>query len=219
MRKLLLTCLVFVSCQAPDTQDVLDQVNTGGSGGNEDNIIDETPLEPPPNFVSPQMSVNYSLNKFDENETQKMEAAIAEVIKVFNSYEFKQKILEHLFNGEMQFHDNEGYTNSQIYDIILAADEEVLNDGPDGEVDLQLTLYYSSSSTVGYTYPSTLETWVNEKYFDKYDLSEVARNVAHEWMHKLGFTHDKYHNSSRPFSVPYAIGYMVEDMVAKNLGL
>jgi hypothetical protein len=91
MRKLLLTCLVFVSCQAPDTQDVLDQVNTGGSGGNEDNIIDETPLEPPPNFVSPQMSVNYSLNKFDETETQKMEAAIAEVIKVFNSYEFKQK--------------------------------------------------------------------------------------------------------------------------------
>ena len=32
----------------------------------------------------------------------------------------------------------------------------------------------------------------------------------HEWLHKIGFEHSYYNNSDRPYTVPYAIGEIVE---------
>jgi hypothetical protein len=82
-------------------------------------------------------------------------------------------------------------------------------------MDLELELYYSSRNTVGYTYPSGLKIWMNTKYFDVYTPAEVAGNVFHEWTHKLGFGHDSRYSVSRNSSVPYALGYIMEELGKK----
>ena len=79
-------------------------------------------------------------------------------------------------------------------------------------MDLDLELYYSIRSTVGYTYADGLRIWMNTKFFDSYSPAEVAGNVFHEWTHKLGFTHASNYSLSRDSSVPYALGYLVEEL-------
>ena len=103
-------------------------------------------------------------------------------------------------------------SNQEIYDHILKGVED-LSPVEDFEMDLKLTLYHSKTNTVGYTYPNTNEIWVNDKYFNSYSLGEVANNAMHEWLHKIGFEHSYYNNPDRPFTVPYAIGEIVEKLI------
>lgn len=109
------------------------------------------------------------------------------------------------------FVDNLGYTNEEIYKILLEASEK-LNPGIDHKMDLDLELYYSYKNTVGYTYPNVMRIWMNTKFFNVYTPSEVAGNVFHEWTHKLGFVHDAQYSVSRDASVPYALGYLIRDL-------
>jgi hypothetical protein len=37
----------------------------------------------------------------------------------------------------------------------------------------------------------------------------------HEWMHKIGFTHAVTWSKDRDHTVPYAIGYLIEELAAK----
>jgi hypothetical protein len=88
----------------------------------------------------------------------------------------------------------------------------------DYELDVDLTIYHSRwSSTVGYTYPNTVRTWINRKFFSRYGLAEICGNVAHEYCHKIGFEHSFQPTPSRPFSVPYGIGNLVEELAEKYL--
>jgi hypothetical protein len=48
-----------------------------------------------------------------------------------------------------------------------------------------------------------------------YTPAEVAGNVFHEWTHKLGFGHDSRYSVSRNSSVPYALGYIMEELGKK----
>jgi hypothetical protein len=41
--------------------------------------------------------------------------------------------------------------------------------------------------------------------------------VAHEYCHKIGFEHSVQPTPSRPFSVPYGIGNIVEELANKYL--
>ena len=56
---------------------------------------------------------------------------------------------------------------------------------------------------------------MNTKYFDRYTPYQVAGNLTHEWLHKMGFTHDSAATSTRPYSVPYAVGYIVRQLAGE----
>lgn len=73
-------------------------------------------------------------------------------------------------------------------------------------------MYYQASSVVGYTSPSITYINVNTKFFNTYAANQVAGNLFHEWLHKLGYSHDSSATAKRPYTVPYAIGYMVRDI-------
>ena len=60
-------------------------------------------------------------------------------------------------------------------------------------------------NVVGYTSQGTPEITMNRSFFDGYTPAEIAGNMAHEWMHKLGFEHDFRATARRPDSVPYAV--------------
>jgi hypothetical protein len=151
------------------------------------------------------------LSKFDSNDEIKLRKALEIIKKVIRTQKFKDRVINFTYNGERRFVDNGGLTNAEIYQKLLDASED-LRPGIDHTMDLELELYYSSRNTVGYTYPSGLKIWMNTKYFDVYTPAEVAGNVFHEWTHKLGFDHDSRYSESRNSSVPYALGYLIEEL-------
>lgn len=106
-----------------------------------------------------------------------------------------------------RFRWNNGDSNPMILANILDGNE--LNSGKDNEVDCQITLYTGDSGVLGYTYPSTLRTWINSYFFNTASLPEIAGNLTHEFCHKIGYGHEYYYSSLRQYTVPYAVGYLV----------
>lgn len=84
--------------------------------------------------------------------------------------------------------------------------EQVLNHLRNEKVTIELEMYKSIKSTVGYTYQDTERIWMNRKFHDRFTTCEVASNIAHEIIHKLGYGHDSKPTKRRPFSVPYMTG-------------
>lgn len=158
------------------------------------------------------LEINANLRDFIADREGKMLDALERLKIVVNSKEFKQQILNHEYQGQKMFVDNQGYSNLEIYNLIMLG-AETLSPSEDEEIDIDITLYYSNNSTVGYTYPDTNRIWVNDKFFAVNSLGKVAANVLHEWTHKIGFDHDFKRTTRRNFSIPYGVGTIIEKMV------
>ena len=160
----------------------------------------------------PSLSFNIELYDFDITSEEKMIDALTRLKIVVNSQEFKTRVLAHEYNKALAFADNEGLSNEEIYNIIMDG-AETLNEVIDNEVDLSITLYYEKSSTSGYTYPSEQGIWINDYHYATNSPAKVANTVLHEWTHKLGFSHDFYNTAKRPYSVPYGVGSIIQDLI------
>ncbi len=166
----------------------------------------------------PTLAETFTTNVFTYNGTNlqraKIDLAEQKLREVIHSEEFKNRVLNFTYNGTKKFVDNNGLTNSQIYNKILDAAEKLL---PviDNELDLSIKTYYSSTSTVGYTSSNISYINFNTKYLNTYTVSETAKTMMHEWLHKLGFGHAYYYSTSRNYSVPYGIGKIMQDLAAK----
>lgn len=215
--------LFFISCQAPTencTNTPSEETSTTPVATN--CIPTETPAEPvfvpgpedEPPTEAYLFDATIQFISFDALQQEKVNKAIEIIKKVIASPEFKHRVLNFSYNGKTQFVDNKGLTNAQIYQALLDGKEDLIP-VVDHQMDLELELYYSSRSTVGYTYPDTVRIWMNKKFFNVYTPSEVAGNVFHEWTHKLGFSHASSYSVSRDASVPYAIGYLIEKLGKK----
>ncbi|HXH30143.1 MAG TPA: hypothetical protein VNJ01_04970 [Bacteriovoracaceae bacterium] len=148
---------------------------------------------------------------FDHGDEAKVLDAIRIIQEVVRSKEFRERVINFSYQGKRAFVDNGGLSNGQIYQMILNGSED-LSVGVDHEMDLELELYTSKDNVVGYTYPNILKIYMNTKYFDVYTPTEVAGNIFHEWTHKLGFQHSFRYSVARDASVPYAIGYLIEEL-------
>ncbi len=165
----------------------------------------------------PTLAETFATNVFMYNGTSsqraKIDLAEQKLREVIQSEEFKNRVINFTYNGTKKFVDNNGLTNTQIYYKILNAAEKLL---PviDNELDLNIKTYYTSSSTVGYTSSNINYINFNTKYLNSYSLSETAKTMMHEWLHKLGFGHAYYYSTSRNYSVPYGIGKIMSDLAA-----
>lgn len=151
-----------------------------------------------------RVRINVASRKgFTATEVKRHQAAadLAEI--VINSLEFKKKLLAKKFSTTSM-------SSQQVYDKFITG-AETLNKETDYEIDVMVTIYEENNSTVGYTYGSTPQTWVNRKFFRQYTLGEIAGNMIHEYCHKLSFDHKSASDHS---SVPYSVGYITRDMVA-----
>ncbi|MBD65386.1 MAG: hypothetical protein CME62_09270 [Halobacteriovoraceae bacterium] len=201
-------------CRAP-VDDNADDGSDGSIGDNPaDEPIDDDVDEPVdlPEEPSAAFTINYVLRDFSKSKRAKMDDAIEKLKLVVNSIEFKEAVLAHTYNGVYQYVDNLGLSNSQIYEKIMAG-AETLNPAIDEEMDIDITLYFTNNSVVGYTYPNSERIWVNDKFFTSNSLGQVAANIMHEWTHKIGFGHDYNRTARRPYSVPYAVGSIVRRLV------
>jgi hypothetical protein len=164
--------------------------------------------------TTPTVTIRVQAEFVDINDLprlDKLKKAVQLMERVLNLPTFRNRIRLYKYENTFAFIDNEGKTNQQILDT-LKDGSELLRPGNDHTANLKLTLYYSSSSTVGYTTPQTMLIKINRKFFDDYDIAHVACNLTHEWTHKLGFDHSSRYNTDRDHSVPYAVGYLMRDM-------
>ncbi len=161
-------------------------------------------------------AVNVNLDNFNANQEDKVLQAADLIKKVIATDAFKNKILNFTYRGKKAFVDNDGLSNAQVYKKILEG-AEMLKPSVDNEMDLDLEVYRETDNTVGYTYPNALKVWMNSKYLNQNSAAEVTTNMMHEWLHKLGFKHDVEATAKRPYSVPYAIGYIVRALAKKMI--
>lgn len=152
---------------------------------------------------------NLKLIDFDQDQEVKVMKAAELIRRVITSEKFKHKVLNHKFNGRFAFSDSMGLSNAEIYRKVLDG-SETLKPDIDNEMDLTLLTYYEDVITIGYTYPTTRNVWMNRKYLDRFTPVQVTGNMMHEWLHKLGFDHEIKNTPNRKYSVPYAIGYLVQ---------
>lgn len=218
-----------IDCLASETNSAITQKQDATPVATEDCTPAETPSEPTDDPVdAPPVTgeaidvpaealifdIDANLTYFDSNDETKVQKAFAIIKKVVASKEFKDRVLNFSYGAKKTYVDNDGLTNAEIYQKLLDGSEELMP-GIDHQMDLDLELYYSNRSTVGYTYADGMRIWMNTKFFDSYTPAEVAGNVFHEWIHKLGFTHASSYSVSRDSSVPYALGYLIEELGKK----
>jgi hypothetical protein len=168
----------------------------------------------------------HSVVGYGQNEAFARKAAAA-FERVLNSDEFKRTVLDTTFIKA------KGYTNQQLYDIIMKAHEVEGSGGQDGTVDLSArTLRVDGDeskwkndcegSTLGIdgtgdgvtaVCPNKLQTWVSQN-----ELNELAGHYAHEYMHILGFNHYNPLRGQkwREKTFVYVIGNIVSDLVEKE---
>lgn len=176
----------------------------------------ETPTIPTPVGDHPgvlKVKIEKLVN-FEAADVTRLQGGIEVFERVSNSAEFKDRVLNHTYDGVKQFVQNNGLSNEQVYYTLLAG-QETFNKVADSEANLTLELYYSPKNVVGYTYPNTNQIFMNTKYFRSFKAADIAGNMIHEWCHKIGFDHDYNATARRPYSVPYAIGYLMDDLNAK----
>ncbi len=142
------------------------------------------------------------------SQEEKFSLALELIKKVIATEDFRSKVFNHSYNGIKTFVDNRGFSNAQIYQMILDG-AETLKPIKNNIMDMGIETYYAPTTTIGYTYSNSTQIWVNTKYFNTNTVAQVASNLMHEWLHKLGFRHAVYYSISRDYSVPYAIGRIV----------
>lgn len=179
-------------------------------------------LPPPPNAdlgTGGLKIVIQKANRFNAEQLEHLEYSRSMLEKAVNSEEFKQRVLHFTYQGQEAFVQNNGLTNLQVYNSLMAGAEMLPQvTSANNMMDLFLELYTSSwtgRNVIGYTTPSTSVIYMNTYFYNDATPAETAANMIHEWTHKLGFDHDYRSTSRRPYSVPYAIGNIVEDLLSK----
>ena len=159
---------------------------------------------------------NAVFRDFAPEDVERVTAALDAIVETLESEEFRQTVLNFKDkDGNVAFLENNGFSNEQIYQVILDGAEK-LRPSADRTMDMDITWYYSWKNTIGYTYPNSPRIWVNSKYYSKYDTASMTRNLFHEWLHKLGFGHTSG-TENRPWTVPYGLGAKMEKLVRARL--
>lgn len=159
---------------------------------------------------------NVKTIRMNRMKEKKIDHSIEILREIFASPEFKRRILSHRFNGRYQFAMNNGLSNAQIYRKILKGVEK-LYPYDNNAMDVEVELYTDYESiVVGFTNPRTRRIWMNTKYFNRNTPAQVASHLTHEWLHKLGFGHERDKCMNRKYTVPYAIGYIVRDLARRH---
>jgi hypothetical protein len=172
-----------------------------------------------PGALSPNADFPFLTIKVGEvqNYSEKWKIQLERVLRVMetviNSEALKEKILAHTYDDKLQFADNNGKSNAEIYESIRRGLETTFGK-EEFVAEFNHTLYYKRfTREVGRT--TNGQPWIisNTKYYSPFNEAEAAGHLTHEWTHLLGYPH----KSTFIGSVPYDVGYMVRDIAAQLL--
>jgi len=143
--KFILLTLLFnlIGCNSvPVTQvpDGICHVNGIDSETRACNIPEQMPGE--------SLAVSMLMNRFEQTQIDKMDDAVAKLKMVISSKAFRYRIYAYTYNGELQFNNNEGMSNTETYDVTMKGNELSQNEEDDHEMDVIVTIYYARLSSV-----------------------------------------------------------------------
>lgn len=158
-----------------------------------------------------ELNVHFDVKKikgFTSAEKKKFEKSLELAQSCINFPLFRTRVVN------SRFTEANGLSSGEIYESFMSGRNKFYKDF-DRDIEVYITMYNAPKKrTIGYTYPSTIKTWINRKYFRKFTYAQVAGNVIHEYCHNLGFSHHKKKSSS----VPYRMGYIVRDLINELYG-
>lgn len=109
--------------------------------------------------------------------------------------------------------ETDGLTNMEIMHMFFSG-SDLLNKESDGDIDLFLTGYYKRfSKVIGYIIRGKLWHWINTKFINLFDESDLAGHLIHEYMHRMGFSH----YGKKSTSVPYVYGNVTKKIAQKEI--
>lgn len=149
---------------------------------------------------------------FTDKQLEKIKQAMCVISFVVNSEEFHRRLSGMSFTSTID-------SPEEIYKKISLGREDfgsVANtfgmdhSDDDHEIDLSLR-YYNSwwSKVIGYGLPHSAWVWMNWKYHASFSVPQMAGNLFHEWLHKIGYDHASARDLA---SAPYAIGNLVSEL-------
>ena len=112
-------------------------------------------------------------------------------------------------------------TNLQIYDLLMSGAEKLPTQmEPNQLADMQLSIYFPPwykrfTKAVAFTNTNDPYLHIYNSYYNSASVADLSETMIHEWIHKFGFDHDFNATAQRPYSVPYGIGGIINDLVAK----
>lgn len=118
-------------------------------------------------------------------------------------------------NGQLQtrFHLSRNRVNKTIFRQIMSG-RDLFHSAVDGRLDFELAPFRQDSNVIGRTSEQAPGIFFNLKFLDdpSFTIFHVAGNLLHEYLHNLGFGHDKivngrvYRVHHWRHTVPYACG-------------
>lgn len=153
------------------------------------------------------------LVNFTHSQEEKFKRAVELIKKVLSSEEFRKKVYTHVYEGRKQFVQSGNLSNAYVYLKVVEGEEELfpsVNFQMDMEVELWKPRF--PTSTIGYTSRDVKRIWIKKSFYENSSVHELAGNIFHEWLHKIGFEHDLKPTARRPYSVPYAVGDIMSEM-------
>jgi hypothetical protein len=142
-----------------------------------------------------------------------------------NSMEFRQAVLSYSYTvssytgrlwwKKWKSHKVSGFrecslSTEQVYASIMSGGE-TLSPEKDKEADISVTVAAGSRGVIGWTNPHTPMQWISSWFINDSEVypTEIAGNLSHEWMHKLGFDHAFNYYNGREDTLPYAVGNII----------
>jgi hypothetical protein len=143
----------------------------------------------------PTLTVSKCLNCTGE-EFARIKAAEVKVNEVVDSQCFRSKM------ESRKLIQTGGRTPAQVVDSLVSAN-----------IVIETEMYYTIKRVLGYTLDGVNKEWINRRYMMSWNVCDLASLLAHETSHKVGYTHDYYSTSRRPYSVPYSANWAFEEPV------
>lgn len=145
-----------------------------------------------------------------EDETTQINGGLSYLNKVWSSDALKQKVLTHTKMDSSPGFENTDDSCQQVWDAMQAADISLIDyvyDPTREDVKYGVVGYEDEDGSVH----------ESREFLPEYDAADIADNLGHETMHKLGYSHDEDPTPIRPYSAPYGVGQMISDLVEAML--
>jgi hypothetical protein len=158
----------------------------------------------------------HDLRSFSDKERIRCEEACSRLEIELNSPDFWLEVASKWDSWTHRWYMQLGIGKTPItfnqFKTMFLMGKDNFNRHSDNDLDLHLTMYYSWRNVVGYTYPSTWFTWINRKFFGRFDIGGISGNIAHEYLHNMGMDHP----GTDKRSVVYQFGYLLRDRINKK---
>lgn len=163
---------------------------------------------------------------FSPDEEEYYRRVAEKTVQAMNSREFKKAILNSGYpSGWFRKTWKSGMYGlneslESFYKKVISGKEETETGESDGEVDILIRLIKMPSGVLGSMNPGNpwynlSEAFFNECFNNRFD-HQLAGNLAHEFIHHLGYYHKTKIAAIRAHDPAYTVGYVIRDIYPQD---